>query len=225
MENFAQEFDIDLDGEVWANIYYKQSGNVQPLPDRHINILGDYSDKPWKEMSKCSYDHEKKLFYYRTAIKIGCQFKFKVDGSYFVSNGYAIVHDAQGNQNNIFLPNVDYTNINQVDRQHAFKVAFKELLTNSKYIQFNFKKDLAQIKDLDKNQRFSTLTIDKTLDTDFSKAELQNIRKEVKQTFCELFDIDLDLMRPPQKMEKHVRSTTCDGAFELKPSKRQMRSQ
>jgi len=25
-------------------------------------------------------------------------------------------------------------------------------------------------------------------------------------------------------MEKHVRSTTCDGAFELKPSKKMMRS-
>ena len=168
MEDFAQEFDIDMDGEVWANLYYIQSGKVQPQPDRLIEIHGSYSHKPWKQTSKCTYDHDKKLFYYRTSLKIGSQFKFIVDGNYYVSSGYAMVHDSNGNQNNIFLPNVEYKDIGQVDRSAAFKIALKELLANSKYIQHNFKQDLAQIKDLDKNQRFSTLTMDKNVDTDFS---------------------------------------------------------
>lgn len=74
-----------------------------------MKIYGNFTKNKWKDFIGCRYDYSKKMFYHETHIKIGSQFKFLIDhDAHLVSKEFLIVQDARGNQNNIFLPNIEF---------------------------------------------------------------------------------------------------------------------
>lgn len=129
MQNFTQGLNIDESGNIFTRLYYKPKGNYSLMSDQSVQIYGNFTENPWQNFIPCRYDHERNSFYHETHIKIGSQFKFLVgNDSHLVSKEFDVIQDNQGNQNNIFLPNIEFREFGCPKPADALKITFEDLI-------------------------------------------------------------------------------------------------
>lgn len=129
MCHFYGGLNLDEEGIITSRLYYMPKGNTVMRPDQSVQIYGNFTESPWTHFIQCKYDYSKKMFYHETKIKIGHQFKFLVDDdSHLVSKEFDIIQDGQGNQNNIFIPNIKFSEFDCPNPVDALEMAFTDLI-------------------------------------------------------------------------------------------------
>lgn len=181
MKEFSESLSIDEDGNIFARLYYSPKGVYTLDPGNSVKIYGNFSDNKWEDYIECQYDYSKKMFYHDTQIKIGNQFKFLVNNdAHLVSKEFLIVQDSMGNQNNIFLPIIDFEQHGCPSSVDGLDIQLEDLINQMGDLRDYFKTDFEIIAKFQELLKFDSLI--------FNQKDITDSFTEQEHDYVKLID-------------------------------------